>query len=131
MKRIESHRYNTPTADNRDCSYSVGVLNLTKDEAEMIERLASQMNGERAFAVPQPSNAERVTYRRPPPKFTCNKGHPLETETSWCMQCARRMSAPELEEEINRRQKSVMDPVDKPKDEAPVIGNRFSGLDIG
>lgn len=41
MKRVECHKYRTPTQDNPDCAWSVGILNLTEAEADMITRLAA------------------------------------------------------------------------------------------
>lgn len=51
MKRVECHKYRTPTQDNPDCAWSVGILNLTEAEADMITRLAA---GIRSVAAMSP-----------------------------------------------------------------------------
>jgi hypothetical protein len=43
MKKIETYTYETPTADNKDCPFSVGVLNLTREEARSVAGFASQL----------------------------------------------------------------------------------------
>lgn len=40
MKRIEVHEYRTPTRDNPDCEWSLGIMNLTKAEAREIAAFA-------------------------------------------------------------------------------------------
>jgi len=40
MKRVETRIYRTPTKDNADCPWSIGVLNLTEAEANMVRRYA-------------------------------------------------------------------------------------------
>jgi hypothetical protein len=43
MKRVEVHEYQTPTRDNPDCAWSLGIMNLTKREAEIIAKFAYEV----------------------------------------------------------------------------------------
>jgi hypothetical protein len=43
MKQIEVHEYRTPTRDNFNCEWSIGIMNLTKAEASMIAEFAVLM----------------------------------------------------------------------------------------
>lgn len=51
MKRIEVHKYMTPLADNADCRWSLGIMNLTEAECLMIAEFANgarSVNSDRA-----------------------------------------------------------------------------------
>lgn len=51
MKRIEVHKYMTPLADNADCRWSLGIMNLTEAECLMIAEFANgarSINSDRA-----------------------------------------------------------------------------------
>lgn len=56
MKQIEFHRYLTPMQGNRDAPFSVGLLNLTEQEARLVNEFVAQLQTGR-------NNAERWSRR--------------------------------------------------------------------
>jgi hypothetical protein len=53
MKSIETHTYETPLNDNRDCPFSVGIMNLTREEARAIAGYVSQLIMSRGGSLSQ------------------------------------------------------------------------------
>lgn len=133
MKPVETHIYKTPTQDNPDCAWSVGVLNLTRAEADVITRLAA---GIRSVAAMSPG------------KYTLGDLYPNlnERQREVLMRAeSGRKRDPDLvalQERINAydptrmrddgRPPFVPGTRIEPKEEEPEpIRNRFSGLDLG
>jgi hypothetical protein len=112
MKRIEVHAYRTPTRDNPDCEWSLGIMNLTKSEASMISTFAHSVRG-----TTEPRQLAREVDRvnglgLKPLTFKCRNGHSLVSATSLCYECERDGTL-------------VVEPA---AEREP--GNRFSGLDL-
>lgn len=157
IARIETHKFCTPTAVNRAVPYSVGVMNLTEDEAEIVisfarslerDRLNTALPGARSaamnarerreamirgnvFDVPGFIRDEIIKSEDPPVALTqwkCINGHPLPNRTARCDACVTANGAL-----YANREQSVRNDMIKSSDEPPVVKparNRFSGLDI-
>lgn len=145
MKRVECHKYRTPTQDNPDCAWSVGILNLTEAEADMIARLAA---GIRSVAAMSPG------------KYTLGDLYPnlneRQREVLMRAESGRNGATPSMERDaelvaLQERINSYSVPYEPRADDRPPfipgtriepspkgqeekepepIRNRFSGLDI-
>lgn len=46
MKAIEVHFYETPSRDNSGCPFSLGIMNMTRREAELVRSYAQTLRGQ-------------------------------------------------------------------------------------
>lgn len=148
MKRVECHKYRTPTQDNPDCAWSVGVLNLTEAEADIIRNFAE---GIRSVNSPRARGFTAADMRAMSPGTdTLADLYPElnERQREVLMRAEsgrKRERDPDLvalQERINAYDPTRMRDDGRPpfvpgmriepKEEEPEpIRNRFSGLDLG
>jgi hypothetical protein len=62
LPSVEVHLYQTPTAKNRECPFSVGVLNLTREEADLIASFARAVRNSPSTNAYLSERAEMATY---------------------------------------------------------------------
>jgi hypothetical protein len=113
MPSIETHEYRTPTATNRDCPYSLGVMNLTREEANLI-----------AAFIDREVRPQRSMMR--PPAAPDPRGAPPRTLTREEVMMVEAQRADRLMSMSERVRRALAEP---PISDVPK-GNRFSGLDI-
>ena len=97
MKRIEVHKYRTPTRNNPDCEWSLGIMNLTKAEARMIATFANSVRD-----LPRPTGTTLLTFR-------CRNGHPLMWPDDLCYVCEGRLVIVDKVEPTNGNRFSGLD----------------------
>lgn len=66
--RITVNKYETPTASNREAPFSVGIMNLTATEANLISEYASVLQNDRSNAV----MSSRLRQFVRPPRVTAD-----------------------------------------------------------
>jgi hypothetical protein len=66
LPAIIVNRVRTPTAVNRECEWSVGLMNLTQDEAICVVMFAADLEKQRSGVVTSGTYAVRIA---PPPLY--------------------------------------------------------------
>jgi polyphosphate kinase len=115
--RIETHKYRTPLADNREADYSVGVMQLTETEAELVISFAQNLQAERAAQAVR----DKIARQRQETSSEMRDrmlGRLTVTGTEIYEQQYARLQGKDF----------VPDEANKPEPTEP--GNRFSGLDL-
>jgi hypothetical protein len=125
MKRVEVHKYNTPTADNRDCPWSLGILNLTEAEADLVAQFARGIRNINSL------RARGVTAT----EMRGMSGPAVTTERADIayQELMRRAREADMAITPEQRKRSLVGRFEPERDEQPEPEeprNRFSGLDI-
>ncbi len=130
---IEVHEYSTPTAANAECPYSIGIMNLTRDEARTLAALAQELDQRRWMTATQ--SAELYRDQRP----MGITGPPPPQRNDWQEEAARQLRA-RVSQAQGQIDAQLMKEVERlialeqlrtePEPEPVTLRNRFSGLDI-
>lgn len=66
LATITVNKYETPTASNAGCAYSVGIMNLTRDEANALSDYASVLQRDRSMSAAEQRERAIAEGRRNP-----------------------------------------------------------------
>lgn len=146
MKTVTVNTYKTPTADNPDCPWSVGIMNLTEAEAGLVAEFARNVRGVPWTRTKDTKAMRDMTATAMRERDTMMRANSALVDASGqrcgdmcdipeqCYKqnfCGRRWLAGNLRDEAARAQgltSSWGSPTSDP--ELAMPGNRFSGLDI-
>jgi hypothetical protein len=126
LKKIETYTYETPTVDNKECPFSMGVLNLTFAETRALAGFVSQMIVARGDVSRYAFNTDAVAveeYKKARVEICANCGKPIDG----AMVMVASIAGPRLAYHAGCNP-SRSKPQEKKEDEPP--RNRFSGLDL-
>lgn len=117
LPKIETHLNQSPTRMNNECPYSLGILNLTKDEARAIGEFVQTVQRDRVIKVEQrdPAYAKALAE--------------YERDYNDAMRYAVMQQAREVEGELRQRRAGMLDKAEE-QEQIAAPSNRFSELDI-
>jgi hypothetical protein len=136
MKSVEVHKYQTPTMDNADCQWSVGIMNLTQREADVIATFARgirTVNSDRARGMtatdmrsPDPRGTMDVRERNEQEMRARALRDAYNAELAMPLDDKKRLLTGRWDAEAETAKMEA----EKKESEPAQPRNRFSGLDI-